>query len=302
MQTGDIPAIWLRDSAAQTLPYVRLATVRPMLRTWIRAVVLREARNIVMDPYANAFRSNYRIWERKWENDSLAYPAGLSWTYYNATHDGAIFTASLHGASQRVVDTYACERVHARCSRYRPPTRSGGADRGPAPEVGLIWSAFRASDDPTRYAYNIPEQMFAATALRDVADLASHGYEDAALAERAARFATALSQAIARHGVVDQPARRGGVRIRSRRTRSRRRVRRRESPESARRPVERPAIRRRSDVPTNACVHTLGEEPLLFQGPGRVGDRKSAYAARVRLAARVDGARAHVRRPRRSAA
>jgi meiotically up-regulated gene 157 (Mug157) protein len=206
VQTGDIPAMWLRDSAAQTLPYVRLAGARPLLRTWIRGVVLREARNINIDPYANAFRSNYRIWERKWEIDSLAYPVLLAWTYYDATHDRELFTASLHGALRRILETYACERAHARCSRYRVPPHSGRADRGPAPEVGLIWSAFRASDDPTRYAYNIPEQMFAATALRDVADLAVRGYHDAALANRATTFAAALSKAIASYGIVNQRA------------------------------------------------------------------------------------------------
>jgi meiotically up-regulated gene 157 (Mug157) protein len=206
VQTGDIPAMWLRDSAAQTLPYVRLAVERPMLRTWIRAVILRDARNIVIDPYANAFRANYRIWERKWEIDSLAYPVLLAWTYFDATRDRAVFTSSLHDALKRVVETYACERTHARCSQYRPPPHSGSAGRGPAPEVGLIWSAFRASDDPTRYAYNIPEQMFAATALRDIAGLAARGYDDAPLAKRATTFAAALANAIARYGIVNAPA------------------------------------------------------------------------------------------------
>ena len=127
VQTGDIPAMWLRDSAAQTLPYVRLAAVRPMLRTWIRAVILREARNINVDPYANAYRVNYRVWERKWEIDSLAYPAVLSWTYFNATHDRGIFTASLHAALGRIVDTYACERVHGAFVRHTCPSWAPGA-------------------------------------------------------------------------------------------------------------------------------------------------------------------------------
>jgi meiotically up-regulated gene 157 (Mug157) protein len=206
VQTGDIPAMWLRDAAAQTLPYIRLARTRPMLRNWIRAVIAREARNIEIDPYANAFKKNYQVWERKWEVDSLAYPMILAWTYEAADGDRRIFTPRLHRAMARIVATYDCERDHARCSHYRFPPRQGGYDRGPARPVGLIWTAFRASDDPTRFAYNIPEEMLASTALSDIADLALRGYADRALAVRAGEIAAGIDLAVARYGVVDDSA------------------------------------------------------------------------------------------------
>jgi hypothetical protein len=201
VQTGDIPAMWLRDSAAQTLPYVRLAKERPGLATWIRGVIAREARAITIDPYANAFRADYRVWERKWEVDSLAYPVLLAWTFRNETGDRRLFTPDLHLALGRVVTTYECERRHDRCSHYRYRARGIDERRGPAPETGLIWSAFRASDDATRYGYNIPEQMLAASALRDLADLAVDGYGDRALAMRAAALAGGIDTGIARYGV-----------------------------------------------------------------------------------------------------
>jgi meiotically up-regulated gene 157 (Mug157) protein len=206
VQTGDIPAMWLRDSAAQTLPYVRLARERPRLKRWIRAVVERDARNIVVDPYANAFRVDYRIWERKWEVDSLAYPVVLAWAYNDAFHDRALFTPALHRALARTVSTYECERRHAVCSSYRIPVGRGPAERRAAPGTGLIWSAFRPSDDPTRYGYNVPGQMLATSALRDIADLAIAGFGDDALARRARATADAVTSAIARYGVIASAA------------------------------------------------------------------------------------------------
>jgi meiotically up-regulated gene 157 (Mug157) protein len=211
VQTGDIPAMWLRDSAAQTLPYVRLAHDRPRLKVWIRAVVERDARNIVADPYANAFRVDYHIWERKWEVDSLAYPVVLAWAYDDAFHDRALFTPMLHRALARVVATYECESRHASCSHYRVPAGSGPPGRPAASAIGLIWSAFRPSDDPTRFAYNVPGQMLATTALRDIADLAREGFGDDALADRASALADTVAAGIARYGVVHDAACGGAV-------------------------------------------------------------------------------------------
>ncbi len=202
VQTGDIPAMWLRDAAAQTLPYVRFARNRPLLRAWIRGVIAREARNIVRDPYANAFTASYGIWERKWEIDSLAYPVLLAWTYETATGDRRIFTSRLHRALGLVVATYDCERRHARCSTYHFAARGETSIRIAAAGTGLIWSAFRASDDPTRYAYNIPEQFQAIAALRDLANLARNGYADRRLAVRASALANDLERAVRRYGTV----------------------------------------------------------------------------------------------------
>jgi meiotically up-regulated gene 157 (Mug157) protein len=210
VQTGDIPAMWLRDAAAQTLPYVQIAALRPAFRTVILGVIARETRNVAIDPYANAFRSDYRVWERKWEIDSLAYPVVLAWAYHAAFNDRRLYTTALHRALAITARTYECERGHEQCSHYRPPgvARSAGE---PAAAVDLIWSAFRASDDATRYPYNIPEEMIAVTALHDVADLARDGYGDMALADRATALAARVANAIRRHGIVDAPRCGGNV-------------------------------------------------------------------------------------------
>jgi meiotically up-regulated gene 157 (Mug157) protein len=198
VQTGDIPAMWLRDAAAQTLPYIRFSEARPALQTWVRAVIEREARNINVDPYANAFTAQYHVWEHKWEVDSLTYPMLLAYAYYTRVHDRRIFSTRLHDAMRRIVATYACEQDHARCSRYHYP----GTTTAGVPATGMIWSAFRPSDDSLIYGFNIPQQMGAITALEDLSALATIGYHDDRLSARAAAIVVAIRAGIERYGMI----------------------------------------------------------------------------------------------------
>ena len=80
-------------------------------------------RNILTDPYANALQSDYTVWERKWEVDSLAWPVILASVYWRSTRDATVFTPDLHRALAAVVKTYACEQNHRRCSAYEFPER-----------------------------------------------------------------------------------------------------------------------------------------------------------------------------------
>jgi len=50
VQTGDIPAMWLRDSSAQTIPYVRFSPGYPILAVRLLGVIERNARNVTTDP------------------------------------------------------------------------------------------------------------------------------------------------------------------------------------------------------------------------------------------------------------
>ena len=120
VQTGDIPAMWLRDSAAQTIPYIRFVNVYPALRIQFFGVVQRDAKNILVDPHAEAFSADYHVWEGKWEIDSLAWPVTLVFMYYANTHDRTIFTPTLHRALQTM-----SRRCHA-SSSTRPAVTTRG--------------------------------------------------------------------------------------------------------------------------------------------------------------------------------
>jgi meiotically up-regulated gene 157 (Mug157) protein len=202
VQTGDIPAMWLRDSAAQVRPYVRFAPIAPRLADSIRGVIARDSKNILTDPYANAFTAGYKVWEEKWEVDSLAYPVRLMWLYWRTTGDRRIFTPRLHWALAHVLNTYSCEQQHATCSSYRTRFLPNGGAGEPFRYTGLIWGAFRPSDDPVRYPYNIPQQGLAVDALEKLAELETVGYHDGASSKRALTMAGQVRAGIAQYGFV----------------------------------------------------------------------------------------------------
>jgi meiotically up-regulated gene 157 (Mug157) protein len=199
VQTGDIPAMWLRDSSAQTIPYVRFQTAFPILRSRFAGVIERNARNVLTDPYANAFQADYHVWERKWEVDSPAWPMVLAWTYWHVTHDRTIFTGKLHDAMRSTVKTYACEQRHRQCSRYGYPYRTRTNDAY-ASGTGLIWGAFRPSDDAVEFRFNIPQNALAVVALHEIEALAVAGYGDRDLASRARGLAASVQVGIERYG------------------------------------------------------------------------------------------------------
>jgi meiotically up-regulated gene 157 (Mug157) protein len=201
VQTGDIPAMWLRDSSAQTLPYVRFTDAVPAFSPIVRAVIERNARNILTAPRANAFTAGFKIWEEKWEPDSLAYPVILVWAYWNQTHDRSIFTRHLQWAMQHTVAVYQCEQHHDPCSDYRSKYLSNGGRGADFADTGMVWGAFRPSDDPVRYPFNVPQNMMAAIALDEIADLAT-ACGDRHLAAGAAQTAYSIRAGIERFGKV----------------------------------------------------------------------------------------------------
>ncbi|HTA54679.1 MAG TPA: glycoside hydrolase family 125 protein [Candidatus Acidoferrales bacterium] len=199
VQTGDIPAMWLRDSSAQTIPYIRYQAVYPVLRARFAGVIERNARNVLTDPYANALDADYHVWERKWEVDSPAWPVVLAWVYWRSTQDRTVFTPDLHRALRTIVATYDCEERHRACSRYVYPYRVQTDDTYNG-GTGLIWGAFRPSDDAVRFRFNIPQNAMAVVALRDIERLALDGYGDAALANRARALEARVQVGIERYG------------------------------------------------------------------------------------------------------
>ena len=117
--TGDINAMWLRDSTAQVWPYLPLLNQDETLKQLIQGLINRQAHYILLDPYANAFNFSTEgsIWasdhtkmrkelhERKWELDSICYPLRLAYTYWQQTKDTTVFNATWLNAAKLIVHT-----------------------------------------------------------------------------------------------------------------------------------------------------------------------------------------------------
>ncbi|WP_449396692.1 glycoside hydrolase family 125 protein [Devosia riboflavina] len=221
--TGDIPAMWLRDSTAQLAPFLHLAHQDSGLADLIAAVSRRQLDYVLLDPYANAFNASGNaaghkdvfpqstwVWERKYEIDSLAYTIQLAYDLW-ATTRRTDHLQSFVDVAKVVIQTWRTEQDHERNSTYRfgrldcPPsdtlTRDGlGPITG---HTGMTWAGFRPSDDACVYGYNIPGNAFAAVALKYIAELATEVFGDHALAEDADRLREDIEQGIERFGLVD---------------------------------------------------------------------------------------------------
>jgi uncharacterized protein len=226
--TGDIPAMWLRDSTAQILPYVPLAARDDDVRRLVVGLIRRQASYIRIDAYANAFNraptgpgtpgdlpeTDPWVWERKFELDSLCYPLALCRAYWDATHDTLAFDASTHEMAWTIVRLLRTEQDHDRSSPYtfeRPhpwmpydtlPFHGQGTRTN---WTGLVWSGFRPSDDACTFGYLIPANMFAVVTLGALATLAYEVFDDTVLSEAATSLLSEIDFGIQTYGIVEHP-------------------------------------------------------------------------------------------------
>jgi meiotically up-regulated gene 157 (Mug157) protein len=228
--TGDIDAMWLRDSSAQVWPYLRLARKDARLRILLEGVIRRQARMIHLDPYANAFtrnatdpplswaesdRTEYHagVAERKWEIDSLCFPIRLAYGYWQATGDAGPFDAQWRAAAEAILRTFTEQQRKQSQGPYSfqrkaesPYDTQGLSGFGnPARPNGMIFSMFRPSDDACIFPLFVPANLFAAKALGQLAELAAHAAQDTALAARASALSDEVAQATTQHGRVNHP-------------------------------------------------------------------------------------------------
>ena len=223
--TGDIPAMWLRDSTAQVLPYAYLAPKDRQLQTLFKGLIHRQADCILLDAYANAFYATNKtgafdndltemrpgVHERKWEIDSLCYPIRLAYQYWRATGDSEPLDETWHQAARRIVAIFREQQRLKNDGPYRfqrsttmfydnSPNRGLG---NPTRKIGLLHSAFRPSDDACLFPFLIPSNMFAVVSLRHLQQLSLAVFGDQDLAGDAAGLADELHAAIEKYAVVN---------------------------------------------------------------------------------------------------
>ena len=206
MITGDIEAMWLRDSTAQVWPYLPLAKEDPALRRLLEGVVRRQTACVLIDPYANAFNDGPKgsewakdhtdmkpeLHERKWEIDSLCYPVRLAHGYWKATGDASVFDAEWRAAAAAIVRTFREQQrkdgpgpySFRRTTSVAYDTVPLGGYGNPTRPVGLIHSAFRPSDDACVYPFLVPSNLFAVVSLRQLAGISESGHEGRGLRPR----------------------------------------------------------------------------------------------------------------------
>lgn len=229
--TGDIAAMWLRDSSAQVWPYLPLAKQDRRLRDLLEGVIRRQARCILIDPYANAFMADLSapalpwslkdktelrqgVGERKWEVDSLCYPIRLSHGYWQQTGDTGPFDGRWHEAMKTIVATFRVQqRKHGegpyrfqRMSNASTETLPAAGVGNPVRPVGLIASGFRPSDDACIFPFLVPSNLFAVTSMRQLAQMAHVILHDEALANDAASLADEVERALYEHAIVSTPS------------------------------------------------------------------------------------------------
>ena len=186
-------------------PYIGQAADDERIASALRGVVSREAKYILIDPYANAFSSDYKVVERKFEVDSLLYPIWFADRYYRVTGDRSIFTGEVNRAFERVLGVLRDEQHHDRRSHYRHPDLANSGKGSWVRYTGMIWTGFRPSDDPARYQYNVPVNMFAVAVLQRLAAIEDDVYHNGHDAAVAWTLATEVQTGIEQYGKLSLP-------------------------------------------------------------------------------------------------
>ena len=225
--TGDIPAMWLRDSGAQVWPYLAFVHEDDTLRKMIAGVVNRQFKCILIDPYANAFnvdpvgpadKTDFPapgpyVFERKWEIDSQCYPVRLAYAYWKKTGDTSIFGDLWMETAKTILATFKEQQrkeghgsyIFLRETDRQLDTKCVVGRGNPVKPVGLIASSFRPSDDATTFEFLVPSNFMAVTTLRKMAEILSTVNGQPEMAAECIALAAEVDQALHAYAVVEHP-------------------------------------------------------------------------------------------------
>lgn len=224
--TGDIDAMWLRDSTAQVWPYLPLVHEDKKLADLFKGLINRQTKCVNLDPYANAFYKDVNretkwkddrptpipgVHERKWEIDSLCYAVRLAHGYWKETGDTSVFDNDWDKAARTIVSTFRTEqRKNGETPYYFERVRRNkniitpfsGKGR-PIKPVGLIACAFRPSDDGTMYPFLIPSNLFAVEALAQLSEIYSSVLNDKDFVAECSAFSKEVLIAVHEYAITD---------------------------------------------------------------------------------------------------
>ena len=225
--TGDIHAMWLRDSGAQVWPYVQLAGRDEALRRMLAGVINRQFKCLILDPYANAFNDGPtggewmsdgtdmipEVHERKWEIDSHCYPIRLAHHYWKTTGDTSVFGDNWLKAMRNVLKTLREQQrkegvgpyVFLRVTDRQLDTKCCKGYGNPVNPVGLIVSSFRPSDDATTFDFLVPSNFFAVTSLRKAAEILTEVNDNPEMAAECTALADEVEAALKKYATFEHP-------------------------------------------------------------------------------------------------
>lgn len=225
--TGDIPAMWLRDSSAQVMQYLFFAKECASVQELIKGLLKKQFTYILLDPYANAFNREANgnghiydldkqspwVWERKFELDSLCYPLWLLTRYYQKTEDKACLNELFLQAFDKIIEIFKTEQNHVENSSYyhevfRRDQKYWCGRGGVVSNCGLVWSGYRPSDDKCQYGYYLPGNMFIVAVLTKLAPIFTEVLQDEKRADICKQLISNIQMELDKYAIVEKDGKR----------------------------------------------------------------------------------------------
>lgn len=161
----------------------------------IEGLIYRQVRFIYANPYGSSFRlslrpnppsddslapihtqkgRNIHVAMHNFELDSLCYHIRLSYSWWKQSQRTQIFDHQWLISIEIIIQLMIVEQHHSQISPYRYTELENNHQGSPVAYTGMIWSAFRPSDDPTKHGYLIPSNMMACVVLEQLYEMISN--------------------------------------------------------------------------------------------------------------------------------